>query len=744
MYELIYSKGQKLIEGHLKMGEKNAWEDIDANNKYIVKNKEPWIPVMGEMQFSRLNSACWEEEILKAKALGINIISTYIFWIHHEEIEGEIDFSGNRNLRRFVQLCQKYGMYVFLRLGPWVHGEARNGGFPDWLLKKDFEPRENDEKYLKTVTNYYKALAEQVKGLTFRDNGNIIGIQLDNELPDNAEHLLKLKQIAIEVGITAPIYTVTGWGGQGGAQIPQKEVIPAFGGYADAPWERHLKQMEPNSHFFFLHIRNDCDIGKDLILLHTRNENKNPIDYSLYPFVTCELGGGICPTHHRRPVVSADDVAAMALVKLGCGCNLLGYYVFHGGSNPVGKLSTMNESKESNYPNDVPMISYDFEAPISEFGVIRKSARLLKSINLFLNDFGNILAPMDSIIPENNITDRYNTEDLRYSARTNGSGGFLFVNNYQRQSRLSSHTNVKFKIKLENETIEFPTEGIDIRNGVYFFFPFNFDMNGLLLKHSTTQLLCKSKDTFFFFAPDGVKPEYVMDKKDVAGISGAPFLSDGNQILVNHLKPGIDCIFNVTKTDGSIVHIVTLTSDQAVSLYKFGNAIYISHADMFCNDEKITLYRLGNNDLSYYGYEDGKFTKKETIVDKQPNELPCFENDSLELNAKYSKELFLDGEKPTKTFEIILPEDHEHAYLKIDYIGDVAQIYDNDRLYADDFYTGESWYVSLRNVVSSKITLAFSLLKGDAIYLETDKKNGLTLNKIELLREYRSEITPKV
>lgn len=138
MYELICSNEQTLIEGHLKMGGKNSIEDIRINNKYIVKNGEPWIPVMGEMQFSRMDRACWEEEILKAKAFGLNIISTYVFWIHHEEIEGKMDFSGNRNLREFIWLCKKHGMYAFLRLGPWVHGEARNGGFPDWLLEKRF------------------------------------------------------------------------------------------------------------------------------------------------------------------------------------------------------------------------------------------------------------------------------------------------------------------------------------------------------------------------------------------------------------------------------------------------------------------------------------------------------------------------------------------------------------------------------------------------------------------------------
>jgi beta-galactosidase len=66
----------------------------------------------------------------------VQIISTYIFWIHDEEVEGQFDWSGQRNLREFVQLCAKHGLYVYSRIGPWAHGEVRNGGLPDWLLKK--------------------------------------------------------------------------------------------------------------------------------------------------------------------------------------------------------------------------------------------------------------------------------------------------------------------------------------------------------------------------------------------------------------------------------------------------------------------------------------------------------------------------------------------------------------------------------------------------------------------------------
>ena len=64
------------------------------------------------------------------KAGGVTMVSTYLFWIHHEEREGELRFSGRLDVRRFVLCCRRAGLDVVLRIGPWAHGECRNGGFP--------------------------------------------------------------------------------------------------------------------------------------------------------------------------------------------------------------------------------------------------------------------------------------------------------------------------------------------------------------------------------------------------------------------------------------------------------------------------------------------------------------------------------------------------------------------------------------------------------------------------------------
>ena len=106
-----------------------------------------------------------------------------------------------------------------------------------------------------------------------------------------------------------------------------------------------------NANFVFSHTRNDA-----LIACDHHVENANSYNEEDFPFLTAELGGGLQVTMHRRPVAKGCDVGAMSTVKMGSGAGLLGYYMYHGGSNPKGKLSTLQESRATGYLNDLPEI----------------------------------------------------------------------------------------------------------------------------------------------------------------------------------------------------------------------------------------------------------------------------------------------------------------------------------------------------------------------------------------------------
>ena len=343
---------------------------------------QPWMPAMGEFHYARYPTNEWREELLKMKAGGIGIVATYVFWIHHEETEGTFDWSGQRSLREFTRLCGELGLKVVVRCGPWSHGEVRNGGFPDWLLQKGWTVRSDDPRYLDKVRGLYGQIAEQLRGLLWKDGGPVIGMQCDNEYEGPAEHLLTLKRIAREVGIDVPLYTRTGWPALS-TPMPFGEILPLYGSYAEGFWDRELTTMPGTywSKFRFSTKRLDENIASEQL---GRRDVVDPPNAVRYPFLTCEIGGGMISSYHRRILIDPADVETTVLVKIGSGGALPGYYMYHGGTNPDGRLTTLMEAQNSpltNY-NDLPVKDYDYQSPLGQYGQIRPHYHLLRRLHL--------------------------------------------------------------------------------------------------------------------------------------------------------------------------------------------------------------------------------------------------------------------------------------------------------------------------------------------------------------------------
>lgn len=480
--------------------------DFGNTRQYLTYQGRPWFPVMGEMHYSRYREDLWEESLRKMKAAGVEIVSSYVIWIHHEEIEGSFDFTGCRNLRKFLECCAAAGIYMFLRVGPWVHGECRNGGFPDWLQNKEgIELRSNDAQYLQYVERFWKQIYGQVKGFLYKDGGPIIGLQIENEYghvggftgEKGEQHMRTLKELAVKLGFDVPLYTATGWGG---AVIG--DCIPVMGGYCEAPWDQSTKELSANTNYVFSHERND-----KLIACDHHVEDAVTFDEASFPYLTAELGGGLQVTAHRRPVATGTDIGAMSLVKMGSGAGLLGYYMYHGGSNPDGKLTTLQESKATGYANDLPEINYDFNAPMRQYGTISDSLKEIKLLAYFLKDFGEDMAALPAEIP----VDHINPEDmdtLRMTYRHDDTHGYVFFNNYQRRRTMSEHRDVVFRGVHGKEKTSFPP--ITIRNGEYGFFPYRMKLGEAVLAYALATPLCRLRseagESYVFYGDR--KPEY--------------------------------------------------------------------------------------------------------------------------------------------------------------------------------------------------------------------------------------------
>jgi hypothetical protein len=96
------------LSGYFKTGTARnpAGDEISVDSRSLLFNGKPWFPIMGEFHFSRYPHAEWREALEKMKAGGIKIVSTYVFWNHHEEVEGEWDWSGQKDLRAFLETCR--------------------------------------------------------------------------------------------------------------------------------------------------------------------------------------------------------------------------------------------------------------------------------------------------------------------------------------------------------------------------------------------------------------------------------------------------------------------------------------------------------------------------------------------------------------------------------------------------------------------------------------------------------------
>ncbi|MEJ3655063.1 beta-galactosidase [Actinomycetes bacterium KLBMP 9759] len=540
------------LAGHLRMGEDpgRTPDAIIATSTHLLRGGRPWFPVMGEFHFSRYPRDAWREELLSLRAGGVDVVATYLFWHHHEEARGTFRFDGRRDVRAFLEAAADCALDAVVRIGPWAHGEARYGGFPDWLVDLDVAHRTDDPGYLELVRPYYEQIAAQLRGLYHADGGPIVAVQVENELYDQPEHLRTLKRTAIEAGITPALWTATAWGR---AELPADEFLPLYSGYSESPWDdahpgwaRHNRR-----HYFFQPVRDDHTVGADL--RRTVPEGAGP-DPTRYPFATCELGGGVQPTYHRRVLVEPDDVAALALTKLGCGSSWQGYYMFHGGSHPTDGATTMQESLITGYPNDLPVVNYDFQAPLGEYGQVRPSFARLRLQHHLLHAAGTQLAPACFVEPDHGPRDLDDRDTLRWSVRTDGRSGFIFVNNHQPGGEeLAAHTGVRFGLTdAAGAELVLPSEPVDIPTGAYFAWPFRFELpGGVVLEWASAQLVAVLDDLVVLTQTASVPVELAfagpidgdIGGGDIGGgdIGGGQALGDG-VVRVRVPQPGRDAV----------------------------------------------------------------------------------------------------------------------------------------------------------------------------------------------------------
>jgi beta-galactosidase len=554
-----------LLSRHLPMGSgEGTATPITVDSRKLSRADVPWLPVMGEFHFSRYPAAEWREELLKIRAGGIDTVATYLFWNQHEEQRGTLRFDGALGVRRFIELCAELGLYAVVRVGPWVHGECRNGGFPDWVQKTDCAPRTDDPAYLALVEPYFARIAHELRGLSYDAGGPVVAVQIENELYDQPGHLSTLRSLAERTGIRAPLWTATGWGA---ADIPADVVLPLYGGYPDAFWEDAHDgwARDMRRHYFFTPIRDDHMIGADLRSCVPAGAGP---DDRRYPYATCELGGGMAIAYHRRPLIPAADVSALALSKLGSGSVWQGYYMYHGCSQRLGQALPNQGSHDTGYPNDLPAVTYDFQAPLGEYGQVRPSFHALRLQHLLIRDSGTAIADMPLYLPHKRPGGLDDRDTLRWSVRSDGHTGFLFVNNHQPHETLPDHHGVRFHIESEGRTWTLPEAPVTVPAGAHFVWPLGYAIGaGLVLDWATAQPVARldhdGVPVVVFTSTAGVTPRFALPAGSV--VTGPVHAqADDRLTVVTVPEPGNGELVTITGPQGP-VHLLVLSEEQALT-----------------------------------------------------------------------------------------------------------------------------------------------------------------------------------
>jgi beta-galactosidase len=297
---------------------------------------KPYQILSGEMHYPRVPRAYWRDRFRKARAMGLNTITTYVFWNLHEPRPGVFDFSGQNDVAEYIREAQQEGLNVILRPGPYVCAEWDLGGYPSWLLKDHkLTLRSTDPKYTAAVNNWFSRLGKELSPLLLSNGGPIIAIQVENEygsFGDDHAYMEGVKNALLKSGLATAdtlLYTADGPEEVPSGSLPGLPAVINFGtGDAKQAFET-LKKLRPEG-----------------------------------PYMTGEYWAGWFDhwgEHHHTTAVGANAAEYEWMLQQGYSVSM---YMFHGGTS-FGFMNGAN-SNGANYEPDTT--SYDYDAPLNENG----------------------------------------------------------------------------------------------------------------------------------------------------------------------------------------------------------------------------------------------------------------------------------------------------------------------------------------------------------------------------------------
>lgn len=355
-----------------------------VGDKTFLLNGKPFVVKAAELHYPRIPRPYWEHRIKMCKALGMNTVCLYVFWNIHEQQKGKFDFTGNNDVAEFCRLAQRNGLYVIVRPGPYVCAEWEMGGLPWWLLKKkDIRLREPDPYFMERVKLFERKVGEQLASLTIQNGGPIIMVQVENEYGsygENKAYVSAIRDIVRQSGF---------------------DKVTLF----QCDWASNFEKNGLEDLVWTMNFGTGADIDQQFRRLGELRPNAPQMCSEFWSGWFDKWGA----RHETRPAKAMVEGIDEMLSK-GISFSL---YMTHGGTS-------FGHWAGANSPGFAPDVtSYDYDAPINEYGQATPKYWELRHTMEKYNDGGKLPAPPKAPMPVITIPKFVLTE---YAPLGNGMG----------------------------------------------------------------------------------------------------------------------------------------------------------------------------------------------------------------------------------------------------------------------------------------------------------------------------------
>ncbi|URD76280.1 beta-galactosidase [Musa troglodytarum] len=302
----------------------NSGGGVTYDGRSLIINGKRELLFSGSVHYPRSTPEMWPDIIKKSKEGGLNVIQTYVFWNGHEPQYGQFNYEGRYDLVKFIKLVQKQGMYVTLRLGPFIQAEWNHGGLPYWLREvANITFRTDNKPFKDHMKRFATMIVKKMKDekLFASQGGPIILAQIENEYNNVARAF------------------------EGGARYIKWAGDMAVGLDIGVPWVM-CKQNDPPGE-----VINACNGRNCGDTFQGPDDRTKPSLWTENWTAQYRVFGD--PPSQR----SAEDIAYSVARFFSKNGTLVNYYMYHGGTN-FGRTGAA-----------FVMTRYYDEAPLDEYGL---------------------------------------------------------------------------------------------------------------------------------------------------------------------------------------------------------------------------------------------------------------------------------------------------------------------------------------------------------------------------------------